>query len=68
MTKKQIRLALERFSGSPFIKTAELAKYLKDSNVSRVKEKYLKDLEYLPGKLYFCDDVAEVLANERRLD
>lgn len=67
MTKTDIRKALERATGSPFIKATELAKFLKDSNPSRIRQKYLKDCECLPGRLYLCDEVAEKLKEQCRL-
>lgn len=67
MTKTEIRRALERCAGGPFIKASELARYLKDSNPSRVRQKYLKDCEYLPGKLYLCEEVAEILHDQKKI-
>lgn len=67
MTRTDITRALERFTGSPFIKTGDLCRYLGDKNHSRVKRKYLQGLECLPGKLYLCSEVASRLKENMTL-
>lgn len=62
MTKTEIRKALERATGSPFIKASQLAKYVGDKNVQRVRRKYLIHCQCLPGKLYLIEEVAEYMA------
>lgn len=61
MTKTDLRRALERATGSPFIKASQLAKFVGDKNVSRVRRKYLINCQCLPGKLYLCEEVAEYM-------
>ena len=68
MTQTEIRKALERFTGSPFIKSSELAVYVKDKNISRVKQRYLTGLECLPGKLYLCSEVAGRIKESCRIE
>ena len=60
MTRTDITKALERFTGSPFIKASELASFMKDSNRARIRQRYLYGLEHTKeGKLYLCSEVAE---------
>lgn len=62
MNKTDIRSGLERHTQSPFIKAGQLAAYVGDKNLSRVRQRYLIGLECLPGKIYLCSDVAERMA------
>lgn len=43
------------------ITKTQLACFVQQKNLNRVKEKYLKDLECFEGKYYLIDDVAQNL-------
>ena len=58
MTTKEIEIALERANGGPFIKVSTLAQFLGDSNLSRVRKKYLCGLQRISGR-YFVPEVAQ---------
>ena len=52
---------LRRFTGKGTIRASEVAVFLGDKNVSRVKRKYLSGLEAIGGRAYLITDVAERL-------
>ena len=61
MIRTDIAKELRRYTGRGTIKAAEVAGFLGDKNVSRVKGKYLKGLEAIGGTAYLITDVAERL-------
>lgn len=67
MTKQELRKALERATGSPFIKASQFAQFIGDKNVTRVKRKYLKDIPAIDGRLYLIDEVADYLKGRIQL-
>ena len=52
---------LREYTGKGTIRASEVAGFLGDSNVSRVKAKYLSGLEAIGGRAYLITDVAERL-------
>ena len=60
MTAKDIERDMKTFvNGASFITPGQLAKYLGQSNTSRVRERYMKDAFKLEGtKKYFIPEVA----------
>lgn len=80
MTKTKIKKALidsvrseEREKGKSaryapgMITATQLARFLNQKNVYRVKQKYLQNIECFESKRYLIDDVAEELASRYRL-
>lgn len=61
MIRTDIAKELRRYTGKGTIKASEVAGFLGDKNVSRVREKYLKGLEAIGGRAYLITDVAERL-------
>ena len=61
MIKTEIAKELRRYTGRGTIKASEVAGFLGDKNVSRVKQKYLSGLEAIGGRAYLITDVAERL-------
>ena len=61
MIRTDIAKELRRYTGRGTIKASEVAGFLGDKNVSRVKEKYLRGLEAIGGTAYLITDVAERL-------
>lgn len=61
MTQKEIERDMKNFTdGASFIRIGQLAKYLGQKNVNRVKEKYTKDAFKLDGSpSYFIPDIAK---------
>ena len=49
---------LRRFTGKGTIKAGEVAKFVGDKNVHRVRQKYLIGLEAIGGRAYLITDVA----------
>ena len=58
MTTKELSRAMERITGSPFIKIGEISKMVGDTKTTRVKKTYLEGLESFNGR-YFIPEVAE---------
>ena len=52
---------LRLHTGKGTIRASELAGFLGDKNVSRVKSKYLRGLEAIGGRAYLIPEVAERL-------
>ena len=61
MTRTDIAKELRRYTGRGTIRAKELAGFLGDSNIDRVKRKYLSELETIGGRAYLITDVAESL-------
>lgn len=61
MIRTDIAKELRRYTGKGTIKAKEVADFLGDSNISRVKRKYLTGLEAIGGRAYLITDVAERL-------
>lgn len=61
MIRTDIAKELRRYTGRGTIKASEVAGFLGDKNVSRVKQKYLSGLEAIGGRAYLITDVAERL-------
>ena len=61
MIRTDIAKELRRYTGRGTIKASEVAGFLGDKNVGRVKEKYLRGLEAIGGTAYLITDVAERL-------
>lgn len=61
MIRTDIAKELRHYTGKGTIKAAEVAAFLGDSNVSRVKRKYLSGLEAIGGRAYLIPEVAERL-------
>ena len=61
MIRTDIAKELRRYTGKGTIRASEVAGFLGDKNVSRVREKYLKGLEAIGGRAYLITDVAERL-------
>ena len=61
MIRTDIAKELRRYTGKGTIRASEVAEFLGDSNVSRVKQKYLSGLEAIGGRAYLITDVAERL-------
>jgi len=54
-------------NGASFITPGQLAKYLGQTNTSRVREEYMKDAFKLEGtKRYFIPEVAQNIYNKGR--
>lgn len=60
MTKTELAKAMTQANGGPFIKLARIADMVGDSNITRVRQKYLLGLERINGR-YFIPEVAERL-------
>lgn len=65
MNTNEIARELRLISGGGLISAKEVGAFVRDKNSSRVRAKYLKDLENLSGK-YLITDVAKVLRKEFR--
>lgn len=61
MIRTDIAKELRRYTGKGTIRASEVARFLGEKNVSRVREKYLKGLEAIGGRAYLITDVAERL-------
>lgn len=61
MTRTEIAQELRRYCGRGLIKASEVSGFIGDSNVTRVKRRYLYDLEAVNGKMYLVTEVAERL-------
>lgn len=61
MVRTDIAKELRRYTGKGTIKATEVAAFLGDKNVSRVKRKYLAGLEAIGGRAYLIPEVAERL-------
>lgn len=61
MIRTDIAKELRRYTGKGTIKATEVAAFLGDKNVSRVKRKYLIGLEAIGGRAYLIPEVAERL-------
>lgn len=61
MIRTDIAKELRRYTGKGTIKASEVAGFLGDKNVSRVKSKYLRGLEAIGGRAYLIPEVAERL-------
>lgn len=61
MIRTDIAKELRRYTGKGTIRAAEVAAFLGDKNVSRVKQKYLSGLEAIGGRAYLIPEVAERL-------
>lgn len=69
MTKQKIKRALERIvEGQAFITASKVAKAMEYKTVYYVKNKYLKDLDRVNGKLYLIDDVAEAIMKNKDIE
>ena len=66
MTRAEIQKSLERHTkGAACIGLKELCDWLGVANQTRVKKKYLNDLEYVSGKKYFIPEVAKNIWERR---
>lgn len=66
MTRHEIQKSLEAHAkGSACIGLKEICEWLGVSNQTRVKERYLSDLEYVAGKKYFIPEVARNIYERR---
>ena len=61
MIRTDIAKELRRYTGAGTIRAKELAGFLGEKNISRVKQKYLSGLEAIGGRAYLITDVAERL-------
>lgn len=61
MIRTDIAKELRRYTGAGTIRAKELAGFLGEKNISRVKRKYLIGLEAIGGRAYLITDVAERL-------
>lgn len=61
MIYTDIAKELRRFTGKGTIRASEVASFLGDKNISRVKRKYLSGLEAIGGRAYLIPEVAERL-------
>lgn len=61
MIYTDIAKELRRFTGKGTIRASEVAVFLGDKNVTRVKRKYLNGLEAIGGRAYLIPEVAERL-------
>lgn len=61
MIRTDIAAELRRHTGRGTIRASELAAFLGDKNVSRVRNRYLKGLEAIDGKMYLVPEVADRL-------
>lgn len=61
MIRTDIAKELRRYTGAGTIRAKELAGFLGEKNISRVKAKYLTGLEAIGGRAYLITDVAERL-------
>lgn len=52
---------LREYTGKGTIRASEVASFLGDKNISRVRDKYLRGLEAIGGRAYLITDVAERL-------
>ena len=67
MIRTDIAKELRRYTGRGTIRAKEVAGFLGDKNVSRVRDKYLKGLEAIGGRAYLITDVAERLKENCQL-
>ena len=67
MTARDIERDLKAaVDGASFISPGQLAKYLGQKNVTRVKDRYLKDIFKLEGtNKYFIPEIAKTLYGSR---
>ena len=61
MNRTDIAKELRRYTGAGTIRASQLAGFLGQKNVSRVKSKYLEGLEAIGDRAYLITDVAERL-------
>lgn len=61
MIRTDIAKELRRYTGAGTIRAKELAGFLGEKNISRVRAKYLSGLEAIGGRAYLITDVAERL-------
>lgn len=61
MIRTDIAAELRRHTGRGTIRASELASFLGDKNVSRVRNRYLRGLEAIDGKMYLVPEVADRL-------
>ena len=59
MIRTDITKALRRYTGRETITAKEVAEFLCEKNVYRVKQKYLTGLEAIGGRVYLITEVAE---------
>ena len=60
MTAKEIERKMEQYTGAEFITPGKLTSFLGRKDVSRVKDRFLRDLPTIGGtKAYFIPDVAK---------
>ena len=64
MIRTDIANAMRRFTGREVIRASELAAFLGVKNVTRVKDRYLRGLEAIGGRVYLIQEVAERLKND----
>ena len=64
MIRTDIAKELRRFTGRGTIKAKEVADFLGEKNVYRVKQKYLTGLEAIGGRAYLITEVAERLKEQ----
>ena len=65
MTAKDIEQDMKAYvGGASFISPGQLAKYLGQKNISRVRERYMRDTFKIEGtKKYFIPEVAKAIYN-----
>lgn len=61
MIRTDIAKELRRYTGKGTIRASEVASFLGDKNISRVRDKYLRGLEAIGGRECLITDVAERL-------
>lgn len=61
MIRSDIAKELRLYTGKGTIRATELAAFLGDKNVTRVKDRYLRGLEAIGGRAYLIPEVAERL-------
>lgn len=59
MTRTDIAKSLRRYCGRETIRLKEIAGFIGDSNLDRVKKKYCAGLEAISGRMYLVTEVAE---------
>ena len=64
MIRSDIAKELRHYTGKGTIRASEVAAFLGDKNISRVKRKYLIGLEAIGGKAYLIPEVAERLKEQ----
>lgn len=67
MIRSDIAKELRLYTGRGTIKAKEVAGFLGDKNVTRVKDKYLRGLEAIGGTAYLIPEVAERLKEQCEL-